>query len=155
MWSNQLGFFFRICCIFFNRLPEHTCSLQRNLWMAFLPTVWILLRSSVIRASGFPSCPVTSSRPTRPSPASSRTRKITKRACMWAWDRHTYMWHTLYTSTDTHINRDRLSISCIIKQHRHIKLSLSGCKKHILNALHVELSCKHFSPNTMYVWSST
>jgi len=64
-----------------------TCSLQRNLWMALLPTVWILLRSSVMTASGRPSVPVHSFRPTSPSPASSRTRKITNRACMCAYDR--------------------------------------------------------------------
>uniref|UniRef100_A0A3P8WVJ6 SH2 domain-containing protein n=1 Tax=Cynoglossus semilaevis TaxID=244447 RepID=A0A3P8WVJ6_CYNSE len=61
-----------------------TCSLQRNLWMASLPTVWILLRSNVILQSGLPSCPVASSRLTRPSPASRRTRRMTKRACMCA-----------------------------------------------------------------------
>lgn len=74
-------------------LPQRTCNLQRNLWMALLPTVWILLRSSLMRASGFPSWPVTSSRLTRSSPASIRTRRITKRACMWAW----------HTETETHV----------------------------------------------------
>lgn len=88
------------CCAYLTQhisVQTHwfTCSLQRNLWMAFLPTVWILLRSSVIRASGLPSCPVTSSRPTRPSPASSRTRRITNRACMWAWDKQNTVCSTL------------------------------------------------------------
>ncbi len=54
--------------------------------MALLPTVHILLRSSVTTTSGRPSAPVHSFRPTSPSPASSRTRKITNRACMCAYD---------------------------------------------------------------------
>lgn len=70
-----------------HRLWKNTCSLQRNLWMASLPTVFILLLSSVMRASGLPSAPVTSFKPTRPLPASSNTRRITKRACMWAWNK--------------------------------------------------------------------
>lgn len=89
-----------------------TCSLQRNLWMASLPTVWILLRSNVILQSGLPSCPVASSRLTRPSPASRRTRRMTKRACMCAWDTYTqthgervYMfWHSISTQTETYSN---------------------------------------------------
>lgn len=61
-----------------------TWSLRRNRSKAGLPTDRILLRSRWTRASGRPSEPVVGVTVTSPSPASSKTLRITNRACMWA-----------------------------------------------------------------------
>lgn len=64
--------------------PPLTWSLRRNCSRAGLPTDRILLRSRRTRASGRPSEPVVGVMVTSPSPASSKTLRITNRACMWA-----------------------------------------------------------------------
>lgn len=51
--------------------------------------------------------------PGPPRPPAERARLRNEPAC--EPETHTYMWHTMYTSPDTHINGDRLSISWNIK----------------------------------------
>lgn len=63
---------------------SRTWSVRRNRAKAGLPTDRILLRSRWTRASGRPSEPVVGVTVTSPSPASSKTLRITNRACMWA-----------------------------------------------------------------------